>query len=82
MKLVSQWSVNILYGEFNGVAVVVGDNEKPLTPLTTLTASDERVCAQCGGGAPDDPPTVRVQNGNAEAWVHADCRRFWVEGHR
>ena len=45
--------------------------------------ADNRICAQCGAGTPDDPPTEKVMNGKGEAvWLHAGrCRQFWVEEH-
>ena len=42
------------------------------------TARDGLTCAQCGAGASDDPPTIRLANG---VWVHADCARFWKDDH-
>ena len=46
-------------------------------------SADNRICAQCGAGTPDDPPTEKVMNGKGEAvWLHAGrCRQFWVEEH-
>ncbi len=58
-----------------------GDDGNDLSHLCS-----ERVCAQCRAGPstdpPSDPPTVKVRNGNAEAWVHAiGCHRAWIEDH-
>jgi hypothetical protein len=45
--------------------------------LTTL------LCAQCGAGRPDDPPTVAVTTRNGRTvYVHEHgCLRFWKKEH-
>lgn len=42
-----------------------------------------RLCAQCGAGRPDDPPTVAVTTRNGETvYVHEHgCLRFWKKEH-
>ena len=48
-----------------------------------LKNHDERVCAQCGGGArtnpPTDAPTIPIQG--AGVWLHPECSRFWICDH-
>ena len=39
------------------------------------------ICAQCGAGTPDDPPTIKVMNGDGAVWVHDGCLKFWKGDH-
>jgi hypothetical protein len=67
-----------------GLAAVTDSAVTHVTDVTLVAGGESgRVCAQCGAGSPDDPPTVKVTNGKAAAWVHAGrCRQFWVESHQ
>ena len=58
----------------------VDDSARSLTPLTSLTGHD-LTCAQCHAGTPDDPPTIKVMNGDGAVWVHDACLKFWKGDH-
>lgn len=64
------------------VAVDDADNADAFTPPSV---GQGVICAQCGAGPSTEPrgdaPTIKVMNGGTAAWVHADCRRFWIEDH-
>ena len=48
---------------------------------TRAAREGERVCAQCHAGPstepPGDPPTLRIEEGAEEIWLHPECLRFW-----
>ena len=41
----------------------------------------ERVCCQCHAGPSTDPPgdapSLRIEEGPQEIWLHPECLRFW-----
>jgi len=60
------------------------DEAEPDDDLTIPQWLDRRheVCAQCGAGRPDDPPTIAVTAKNGKVvYVHEQCLRFWKREH-
>jgi hypothetical protein len=55
-------------------------DEKPLTGKTQGSAPDGASCAQCNG-PPDGTEQLHTVAGRT-AWLHPECRRFYVEGHK
>ena len=50
-------------------------------PFSRVMRKSERTCAQCHAGPstdpPGDPPTLRIEDGAEEIWLHPECWRFW-----
>jgi hypothetical protein len=74
-------AVSVMSNETNGLICVAADNADDADDSERSSA--RAICAQCGAGRStgSDAPTIKMTTGETEAWVHADCLRFWKDDH-